>query len=85
LEKGKVYLKTRVRYVSSIPQAKPENGEMSMWSRYVHRSSILKYGTEDDRVDLPAGETQYNRPRNMYEGGIEHRVINDEYDKVRWK
>ena len=49
---GYDYLKSRVSYVFINPKSKPETWLVSYWSLKVQRSSIVKYGTEEDKLQL---------------------------------
>ena len=49
---GYDYLKSRVSYVFMNPKSKPETWLVSYWSLKVQRSSIVKYGTEEDKLQL---------------------------------
>jgi hypothetical protein len=48
------YLKERrVQYVFQKRRSKPEEWEISTWSKHVQRSEIEKHGTEQDKANLP--------------------------------
>jgi hypothetical protein len=63
LEKAKAHVKTRVSYLfNKTRKANPEVWKVGTWSKYIANSEILKYGTEQDKAQLPA-PTKRNKPR----------------------
>ena len=59
------YLKQRVSYVFNNERTNPDVWAISTWSKKVARSSILKFGTENDKANLPAERSHRNRPRQQ--------------------
>ena len=64
LEKAKAHVKTRVSYLFESSKANPEAWRVATWSKHVANSKILKYGTEQDKAQLPA-QTHRNKPRQQ--------------------
>lgn len=56
------YLKTRVTYVFANERLNPNSWVVSYWSKKISRSSILKYGTEEDIARLPPSNNHRSRP-----------------------
>lgn len=63
-ELARDFLKTRIRYVFNKDLAKPENWEISTWSKHAKRSEIVKHGTLEDINALPP-ENSKNRQKVM--------------------
>jgi hypothetical protein len=60
---AKNYLKgQRVQYVFQKRRAKPDEWEISTWSKHVRRSEIEKHGTDTDKANLPEAN-RFNRSR----------------------
>ena len=59
---GYEFLKTRVEYVFLSKRMKPDTWCISYWSVKVQNSSIMKYGTENDKSHLPS-QTLFNKKR----------------------
>ena len=59
---GYEFLKTRVEYVFLSKRMKPDTWCISYWSVKVQNSSIMKYGTENDKSHLPS-QTLFNKNR----------------------
>ena len=50
---GTQYLKTRAAYVFENRRMNHETWTISTWAKHVKRSHILKYGTKQDKANLP--------------------------------
>jgi hypothetical protein len=61
------YLKTRVTFVFANERLNPNSWVVSYWSKKISRSSILKYGTEEDIARLPPSNNHRSRPRQQRE------------------
>ena len=59
---GYEYLKSRVEYIFTSPRMKPDTWRVAYWSVKVQRSSIMKFGSEDDKSRLPP-ENKRNKTR----------------------
>ena len=59
---GYNYLKSRIEYIFTSPRMKPDTWRVAYWSVKVQRSSIMKFGTEDDKSRLPP-ENKRNKTR----------------------
>ena len=62
---GKEYLKTRVSYIFDNANMNQNQWSVGTWSKKVARSSIMKYGSDSDKANLPAGSSR-NRERQQH-------------------
>jgi hypothetical protein len=64
LKKAKAHVKTRASYVFHKKRSRPEKWKVGTWSKYVSNSENMKYGTEQDKAQLPA-PTRRNQSRQQ--------------------
>ena len=78
---GREYLKTRVSYIFENPKMNQNQWSVGTWSKKVARSSIMKYGSDSDKANLPAESSHRNRERQQ--NGRRRASVGDQRRRVR--
>ena len=72
----------RLQYVFLNTRAKPNDWEVATWSKHIRRSEIEKYGTDEDKANLPEA-SRFNGSRVQHSNRKRAPAVDDSQGRVK--